>query len=130
MPNYIVQKEDVLPICSRGGEIKVLISPKTVESTQLILGISVIPVGGSVLMHAHDYSEEAFYVIKGQGNLYLEGIGTLPFIAGSAVRVPKEVPHSIENTGNVDLEVVFISAPLDPVHQAGHREIETAKVGS
>ena len=116
--------EDVQPITDKGGEIHILISPKTVGSQQLIMGTATVPVGTTVKAHVHDYGEECFYVLSGCGQLYLESIGTIDFQQGSAVRIPQGIIHSIKNTGEEDILVVFATAPLAPTAVAGHRDMK------
>lgn len=123
MRSFKSNYNDVPAITGRGGEIRVVISPKSVQSTQMIMGVSKLPVGEKVTAHVHDYGEECFYVLKGTGIIHMEQHGSIPFNQGDAVLVPKGVPHSIENTGNDVMEVVFAVAPLAPTPDIGHREI-------
>ena len=112
------------PITDKGGEIRVLVSPRTVGSTQLILGVATLGVGDRVKKHAHDYGEETFFVMQGQGRIHIEGHDSVEFSVGDAVLVPRGRVHSIENTGDVEMRVVFASAPLAPSPAIGHRNIE------
>jgi len=44
------------------------------------------------------------------------------------VRIPPKSVHSIENTGDCEMVVVFATSPLAPRPDIGHREIrETAQ---
>lgn len=121
--------KDVTPITARGGEIHVLISPKTAGSQNMIMGAATVPVGGTVKAHVHDYSEECFYVLRGYGRVHLEGMADpIEFYPGAAVRIPQAMIHSIENTGSEEIMVVFASAPLAPSASVGHRNIgETSR---
>ncbi|MGX9708480.1 cupin domain-containing protein [Laceyella tengchongensis] len=123
MRKYKVTEMDVKPLVDKGGEVRVMMSPKTVDATQLIMGTATVPVGTTVKKHVHDYGEECFYVLQGKGVLYLEGVEGIEFSAGEALIVPKGVPHSIENTGKEQIKVVFATAPLAPTAQAGHRNM-------
>lgn len=107
----------------RGGEIQVLISPKTVGSSQLVMGVSRLPVNAVIKNHIHDYSEESFFVLKGEGVIHLQDRESIDFKAGDAVLVPKGVAHTIINTGDETLEVIFSVAPLAPSPELGHRNI-------
>lgn len=115
---------DVPTIKDRGGEIHVLISPTSVQSTKLIMGTATVPVGGSVLCHAHPHGEECFYVLQGEGEIAIDGIGVVPFHAGQAVLTPQGTAHSIVNVGNEEIRVVFASAPLAPSPKEGHIILE------
>ena len=115
--------EDVATIEDRGGEIHVLISPTSVGSTKMIMGTATVPVGGKVLQHAHPHSEECFYVMRGEGKIVFED-GEVPFKAGQAVLTPQNTAHSIFNTGEEEILVVFASGPLAPSPKEGHIILE------
>lgn len=116
---------DVPTIKDRGGEIHVLISPTSVQSTRMIMGTATVPIGGKVLGHAHPHSEECFYVLQGKGEIILEGMGRVPFKAGEAVLTPQGAAHSIVNVGDEEIRVVFASGPLAPSPKEGHIILET-----
>jgi putative monooxygenase len=116
----VVKASDVKTIEDRGGEIHVLISPSSVQSTNMIMGTATVPVGGSVLLHQHPHSEECFFVLQGKGEITVEGIGVVPFSVGEAVLTPQGATHSIVNVGDEEIRVVFAAAPLAPSPQEGH----------
>ena len=116
---------DVPTIEDRGGEIHVLISPTSVQSTKLIMGTATVPVGGRVLGHSHPHSEECFYVMQGKGEIKVDGVGVVPFAAGQAVLTPQNTAHSIVNTGDEEIRVVFASGPLAPSPKEGHIILES-----
>lgn len=125
MRRLVTRPGDVKPIIDRGGEIRVLISPSSVQSTHMIMGTATVPVGGSVERHAHDFSEECFFVLEGKGQINVEGVGVVPFEAGEAVLTPQGTVHSIENTGDVEIRVVFAAGPLAPSPAVGHRILDS-----
>lgn len=112
---------DVKPITDKGGEIYVLLSPKTVQTAEMIMGVSIVPIGEHVIEHVHDYSEECFFVLQGKGILYFDNEEKVDLAPGWAVRVPRGRRHRIENTGSEDLRVVFAAAPLAPTVKDGDR---------
>lgn len=120
---------DVPTIEDRGGEIHVLISPTSVQSTKMIMGTATVPVGGRVLGHAHPHSEECFYVMQGKGEIKVDGVGVVPFVAGQAVLTPQGTAHSIVNTGDEEIRVVFASGPLAPSPKEGHIILESFEEG-
>lgn len=120
----VMGAKDVPTIEDRGGEIHVLISPTSVQSTKLIMGTATVPVGGRVLRHAHPHGEECFYVLQGTGQITIEGVGVIPFQPGEAVLTPQGAVHSIENTGDEEIRVVFAAAPLAPSPKDGHIILE------
>ncbi|PIG92439.1 cupin domain-containing protein [Gloeocapsopsis sp. IPPAS B-1203] len=122
--HLVMGPSDVPTIADRGGEIHVLISPTSVQSTKLIMGTATVPVGGRVLCHAHPHGEECFYVLQGQGEIEIADVGVVPFQAGQAVLTPQGAAHSIVNVGNEEIRVVFASAPLAPSPKDGHIILE------
>lgn len=115
--------DQVQPITKRGDEVRVLISPTTVNATQLIMGKAKLPAGKSVAPHVHDYSEECFFVLSGNGIVDLNGEQQIEFGPGDAVLIPKGVKHSVQNIGAETMEIIFASAPLAPKSVQGHRDI-------
>jgi len=120
----VATANDVEPITDKGGVIHVLVSPKTVGSRNLILGTATVPVGVTIKTHVHDYGEESFYVLHGHGKVHLENAESVEFHPGSAVRIPQGVTHSIENTSDEEVLVVFATAPLAPKAESGHRNLQ------
>lgn len=116
--------DDTPTITSRGGEINILISPGTVGSNHLVMGYSQLNVNERVTPHIHDYSEEAFFVLQGQGRIFFAEDDFIDFNQGDAVLVPKGKTHWIENTGSEPMKVIFAVSPLAPTPGAGHREVE------
>lgn len=118
-----IKKDSIPVIKSRGGEIQILISPKTTATKQMILGFSVLGLNEAVKPHVHDYSDECFFVIKGQGAIYFSEHESINFSSGDCVFVPRGTIHWIKNTGLEEMQVVFAASPLAPNPELGHREI-------
>ena len=107
---------------ARGGRMQVYASPKTVGTTKLIMGSTVLAPGEEVREHLHDYGEEVVLVVRGQGTLHLDGETTR--IAKDMLFVAKQgQPHRIVNDGSEELELIFATAPLAPTAASGHREV-------
>lgn len=119
-PN-IISENDVVAVTERGGRIKVLASPGTLGTTQLILGIAALGPGEEILEHVHDYGEEVIYVIKGSGMFYIDD-EKFSFEKGNAFVVRRGQRHRIVNEGPEDIAMVFSSAPLAPSKDRGHRD--------
>lgn len=118
---------DVNPLTSKGGEIRVMISPKTVRSTRLILGHVVLKPGETLVEHVHDYGEETFFVTKGSGTIYVDGVEK-KIQKNSAMIVPQNSTHKLINDhGSEDLELIFATAPLAPTAKKGDRVVNENK---
>ena len=118
-----IGSEDVATREFNGCQSHLLISPATVGSTQMIVGTTTVPVGVKVLRVVHPHSEKCFYILRGEGKIVFED-GEVPFKAGQAVLTPQNTAHSIFNTGEEEILVVFASGPLAPSPKEGHIILE------
>ena len=119
-----VRKMDDAPADSRrGGDVRTLLSPKTVGSTSGFMGVATIPPGDWISEHYHPYSEEFIYVCRGSLTARLDGeaqqVG-----AGEALYIPINVKHRLMNEGEEDAFIVFHLGPLAPRPDAGHVDTE------
>lgn len=112
--------DSLSPMKDKGGEVFILLSPGKTGNTSMILGYATTPVGEYVKEHRHPESEECFFVIQGKGRIYFETGEQLDFKKNDAIRVPKNLKHKIQNTGNEILCVVFASGPLAGSMTKGH----------
>jgi quercetin dioxygenase-like cupin family protein len=68
------------------------------EKMDLTCMLVHLPRGTRVEKHTHE-CDDIIYVLKGKALLWIDGIGDVPAVEGTFVRVPKGVkhqPHSIE----------------------------------
>jgi putative monooxygenase len=120
---HLVRADDVSPDTRRGGEIRTLLSPRTVGSTSGFMGIATIGPGDWIAEHYHPYSEEFLYVVGGAVRVDIDGQAlTLDERAG--VLVPKGARHRISNDGAEEASIVFHLGPLAPRPELGHVETE------
>src|SRR5437899_10972081 len=94
------------PDTRRGGDVRVLLSPKTVGSTAGFMGVATLPPGDRITEHYHPYSEEFIYVVRGQITARLDG-KPQPIKAGSALYIPINVKHRLMNEGTEEAFIVF-----------------------
>ncbi len=116
----IVDIKQLSPITNKGGEIFVPISPQNCDSKNLIMGKVILKAYEELLPHMHDYSDEAFLVVKGRGTLKIES-KILPLENNKAYFIPKGQIHQITNDKDCDLELIFSSAPLAPHPSEGDK---------
>jgi putative monooxygenase len=108
---------------TRGGRLCTLLSTKTTGNTAGYLGTFSLAPGETFLKHYHPYSEESFYVVKGE--VTIEGDeNTIIANEGTAVFIPKYEPHRLKNTGSEETMLVFFCAPLAPSPAEGHVMLE------
>jgi len=92
----------------RGGDIFINVDPSK-GSNGLATGTQQIPVGIGIPIHRHLDKDEAFYVIKGSGNLILDDV-RLPIGKGASIFIPKNSWHGFENASH-ELLLLWIVAP-------------------
>lgn len=108
---------------NRGGRLHVLLAPKTVGTSAGFLGTLALDPGEVFLKHYHPYSEECFYVVKGE--VTIEGDeNTIVASEGTGVFIPKDEPHRLRNTGSEETILVFFCSPLAPSPEQGHVMLE------
>jgi putative monooxygenase len=121
----VVAARDVPPDCRRGGELRVLLGPKTVGSTSGFMGVARLLPGERIGEHYHPYSEEFLYVTKGQLVVDLDD-QAIPLGTGEALFIPIRARHRLRNTGYEPAEAVFQLGPLAPRPELGHVDTEAA----
>ncbi|MFI0793380.1 cupin domain-containing protein [Micromonospora rubida] len=110
----------------RGGELRVLLGPKTVGSTSGFMGVAALAPGERIAEHYHPYSEEFLYVTRGAITVDLDD-RPVPLATGESLFVPVNVRHRLRNTGAEPAEVVFHLGPLAPRPELGHVDTELAE---
>jgi putative monooxygenase len=119
----VIHEHDITAKQDRGGAMRVLLSPRTVETTSGFMGTLILQPGESYGKHYHPYSDEYVYVISGQVAITDEETGRL-INAGSAAFIPKNTQHSLHNTTTFACSLIFFSTPLAPRPELGHVMLE------
>ncbi|MFF1724866.1 cupin domain-containing protein [Streptomyces sviceus] len=114
---------DVAPNRRRGGDLRVLLSPKTCGATAGFMGAGTLLPGEFVSEHYHPYSEEYFYIVRGEMTLRLDG-EPVKLAAGDSFMVPRNARHRMDNDGDEDMFAVFFLGPLAPRPDMGHVDTE------
>src|SRR6185436_13607074 len=83
----------------RGGDIRVLLSPRTVRAQSGFFGVLTLAAGEYVSEHYHPYSEEFLYVIAGSVAVRLDGLRQIDLAATEGLLVPEMVRHRVWNPG-------------------------------
>jgi putative monooxygenase len=108
----------------RGGEIRVLLSPKTVGATSGFFGVLTLGPGEFVSEHYHPYSEEFVYVSEGELLVRLNGAQEIVLRAGEGLMVPKNIRHRVMNVTDRPAVAPFHLSPLAPRPELGHVDTE------
>ncbi|MBO0866940.1 MAG: cupin domain-containing protein [Micromonosporaceae bacterium] len=118
-----IGRDDIPPNRRRGGEIRVVLGPRTVGSTSGFLGTLDLAPSEFVAEHYHPYSEEFLYVVSGEMDAKVDG-QPIHLVAGEGLMVPIGIRHRVENNGTVPARAVFHLAPLAPQPALGHVDTE------
>lgn len=116
-PSVVPAKND------RGGQMQILLSPRTVETQTGFMGTLVLAPEEIYKNHYHPYSDEYLYVVAGEVTIAGD-TNTVTAQAGTGVFIPKMTPHRLQNRGNSDTTLVFFSTPLAPRPDLGHVMLE------
>jgi putative monooxygenase len=107
----------------RGGDVRTLLSPKTVESTSGFMGMATIGPGDRISEHYHPYSEEFIYCVRGSIRAELDD-EPRQVNADEALFIPINVKHRLVNDGTEEAMIVFHLSPLAPDPKLGHVDTE------
>jgi putative monooxygenase len=113
----------ITPDTRRGGDVRVLLSPKTVSSTSGFMGVATIAPGDRITEHYHPYSEEFVYVVRGKLVARLDGVRH-ELNERQALLIPINVKHRLMNEGSEEVFMVFHLSPLAPRPELGHVDTE------
>ena len=108
----------------RGGEIRTLLSPRTVGATSGFMGVATIAPGDWIAEHYHPYSEEFIYVTAGSVTAEVEG-EMIEIGAGEGTLIPAGKRHRMLNNTDEEASLVFHLGPLAPRPELGHVETES-----
>ena len=123
MKGEVIDESEVSPVKARreGSSgyafLRLLFDPETVGSANAVLATVTIPPGQSepMLPHAHFEYDESEYVVSGNGYLLLgpsrDKLRRYELKPGKAFFVPAGYPHTVHNTGNEDVKIVFSFYP-------------------
>ncbi len=114
----------------RGGDIRVVLSPKTVGSTSGFMGTLTLAPGEYVTEHYHPYSEEFLLVVSGRLTARVEDAGEVDLVPGEGLLVPIGKRHRVWNAGTEEVRAVFHLSPLAPRPELGHVDTEELPAAS
>ena len=118
-----VSVTEVAPNRRRGGELRVVLGPKTAGATTGFMGVLTLAPGEFVAEHYHPYSEEFVYVTRGEIVVRVDGV-SVRLGAGEGVVVPINARHRTTNESTEPAEAVFHLCPLAPRPELGHVDTE------
>lgn len=87
-------------------QVQFLIDAAGAGSDDFLLGWTVLPPGARHDRHLHRNADEFFVVLQGSGRIYTAE-GTEPAGEGDVVWTPRGYWHGFDNTGEVDVVLVW-----------------------
>ena len=115
---------DIAPDHRRGGDIRVLLGPRTVGATSGFFGVLTLAPGEFVSEHYHPFSEEFLYAITGSAEVLLDGARVVALGAGEGLLVPIGVRHRVSNPADTTAVLAFHLGPLAERPELGHVDTE------
>lgn len=95
-----------------GGALsKALVHPDTAGSRQLDYRISTYAPMAYVARHQHKVQEQIYHVLEGEGLMEI-GNETRVVRKHDVIFLPPGVPHSIQNSGLVNLTFIVVTTPV------------------
>lgn len=115
--------DDISADTRRGGDVRTLLSPKSVGCSSGFMGVASIAPGDRISEHYHPYSEEFIYLISGRLTAQLDGVPH-ELRARQGLFIPINVKHRLKNESNEEAFFVFHLGPLAPRPELGHVDTE------
>ena len=95
-----------------GGTLKRMFNPETAGTQNMTFSVGYFTPGEGLKPHIHPESEEIYYVVRGEGIVYLgEDRNPLPVDPDTAIYIPAGEIHGVKNTGENRLVICFFVAP-------------------
>lgn len=94
----------------RYGSVFVLNVPQTVRLKNVDFAFATVNVGKRSPDHYHAVTEEVYYILEGQGRIYIGGEAA-DVRPGETIFIPSNTIHAIENTGITPLRFIVVSSP-------------------
>lgn len=115
--------DDIGADTRRGGDVRTLLSPKSVGSSSGFMGVASIAPGDRISEHYHPYSEEFIYLVSGRLTAQLDGVAH-ELRARQGLYIPINVRHRLKNESDEEAFFVFHLGPLAPRPELGHVDTE------
>jgi quercetin dioxygenase-like cupin family protein len=109
LPISITLPGDGKVLRALGDEVTVLLSGEQTGGAFTMVQV-VSPPGGGPPPHCHTHEDEWFLILEGRAELWKQGAWTeVP--PGTAIFLPRGVPHTYRNCGDTPLRMIVHAAP-------------------
>lgn len=95
-----------------GAKPRILVSEK--DTNLFFMGMGTLEPGKGHAWHYVEKSDEAMYILKGEGTISWKEKGTIKshkYKEGDVIFIPKGTPHHNMNTGKETVTLISIIAP-------------------
>lgn len=107
----------------RGGELRVVLGPRTTGAVGGFMGVVTLEPGEFINEHYHPYSEEFLYAVAGTITVHVDGSAVV-LTSDEGIMVPKNARHRVVNNSDQQAKAVFHLCPLAPRPELGHVDTE------
>lgn len=107
---YSIHEDDVKLNKLKGRDYKLLGCKETIGCKNLCIGVSFFPPGKHSPGHIHKKEEEVVYCLEGNGEIVIDGKPE-KIRPGTTVYMPPGSMHSVNNTGEKTIKLLFFFSP-------------------
>lgn len=116
MTRYAVHEDDFKINELVGRSYKLIVGTDELPCNAINGGVSFFPPHAHAPGHVHDKEEEVVYCLEGEGEVVVEGKSE-PIRPGSFMVFPPGVLHSINNTGDETIKLLYVFSPKCKIGQ-------------
>lgn len=118
MDKHTIHESEIAAVNLPGRAHKMIVGPLNFGPAEhMCFGVADFPPNQHAPAHVHEESEEILYVLTGSGEFYFDGSPEM-IEPGMCIYVPPGVTHSINNTSDDVLKVIYVFSP--PVKQGSY----------
>ena len=111
MDEHTIHESEVEAVQLTGRAHKMIIGPANFGPAEhMCFGVADFPPRQHAPAHMHPAEEEILYVLTGSGEFYFDGRPE-PVEPGTCIYIPPGVEHSINNTSDEVMKVVYVFSP-------------------
>lgn len=118
MDEHTIHESEVEAVQLPGRAHKMIVGPANFgPAKRMCFGVADFPPRQHAPAHMHSEQEEILYVLTGSGEFYFDGRPE-SVEPGTCIYIPPGVEHSINNTSDEVMKVVYVFSP--PVVQGSY----------
>ncbi len=106
---YAIHEDDVQAKALLGRDVLQLLTEES-GCRNISMGVSFFAPHAHAPGHIHEKEEEVIYIVAGRGRMHV-GNSFEKIRPGTAVYIPAGMEHSVENTGDEPIKLVYAFSP-------------------